>query len=577
MLAKPQPTLSLCMIVRNEERFIRQCLSSVKDYIHDIVVVDTGSEDSTVEIARQFGARIYNHPWNGNFAEARNHYLDYATGDWILSLDADEVLAIRDAQQLQTLISATQAYGFKLIQRTYLWNANYVCASPNPKTYEEGREYSDCVNVDVIRLFRNDSRIRYRGRVHELVEPAFLTNRLPYENTSLVIHHFGKVGDPARLENKKQLYLDLGRKKAEDDCNDPMAQFELGVQLYELESYAQCIPYFEASRKLNPAFDMALLYLAKACHRCGKTEEAKRYFKKCLKHGPENDKVLFEYANFVRDQGHLRAATKFYQKALRINPQQPLALFNMGAIYVQRGDIDYGLSSIKAAIRLNPDNVSFYENLGRLQLTETGLESAAQLLEDYLKRFPAAVGCRSGLAGIYFKLRQFEKALETADVALKIEPTAFSGILARANAQFGLGRLAEAEKSYRSALQQNPDHLDSMMNLAAIAEHNSDYNQAQSWYLRVLQSHPDQPQALKRYVVIQAKHELDSDASNILERAYNANPDDLQCLLLAGGLLERSGKFDRAAALYRSAGRLKPKWNVIVGQKVQRLETTKAT
>ena len=564
------------MIVRNEERFIRQCLSSVKDYVHDIVVVDTGSQDSTVEIARQFGAGIYNHPWNGSFAEARNHCFAYAMGDWILVLDADEMLASRDAQQLQTLIGTTQSYGFKLIQRTYLWNANYVCVSRNPKNYEEGREYSNCVDVDVIRLFRNDNRIRYRGRVHELVEPAFSVNRLPSENTSLVIHHFGKVGDPTRLEAKKWLYLDLGRKKAQDDCTDPMAQFELGVQLYELERYAECIPYFETSLKLNPTFDMALLYIAKACHLTGRMEEASRYFQKCLKRGRDNDKVLFDYANFVRDRGHLRAAIRLYQKTVRINPHQSLALFNMGVIYVRLGEVDYGFNSIKDAIRLNPDNASFHENLGRLTLTETALESAVQLLEDYLKRFPAAIGCRSVLGGVYFKLKRFEMALEAANRALEIEPSALGSILVKANAQFGLGRLAEAEESYRSALLYNSNDLGSMMNLAAIAEHSGDYAQAQSWYLRVIQSHPDQPQALKRYVAIQAKHAPDADTSNILESAYKANPDDLQCLLLVGGLLERSGNFDRAVELYRSAGRRKPKWNAIVCHKVQRLETSKA-
>src|SRR5262249_38958659 len=159
-------------------------------------------------------------------------------------------------------------------------------------------------NIGVIRLFRNDPRIRYSGRVHELVEPAFVaTPELKFEVTDLVIHHFGKVGDPATLERKKWLYLDLGRKKTAEEPKNGLAQFELGVQLYELEQFSDCIAPFETAVKLNPTFDLALLYIAKALHLTNRMDEASRYFKTCLKRSPNNDKVLFEYANFVRDRG----------------------------------------------------------------------------------------------------------------------------------------------------------------------------------------------------------------------------------------------------------------------------------
>ena len=87
-----RPSLSACMIVKNEEKFLAQCLNSIKDAVDEIIIVDTGSTDKTVEIAQSFGAKVYHHPWRNSFSEARNHSLSYATCDWILQIDADEAL-----------------------------------------------------------------------------------------------------------------------------------------------------------------------------------------------------------------------------------------------------------------------------------------------------------------------------------------------------------------------------------------------------------------------------------------------------------------------------------------------------
>jgi len=100
-----RPTLSACMIVKNEEKFLSQCLTSMKGAVDEIIVVDTGSTDTTVEIARSFGANVYHHPWNNSFSEARNHSLKYARGDWILQIDADETLEQSDIPLLHKLIN----------------------------------------------------------------------------------------------------------------------------------------------------------------------------------------------------------------------------------------------------------------------------------------------------------------------------------------------------------------------------------------------------------------------------------------------------------------------------------------
>ena len=562
------------MIVRNEQRVIEQCLNSVKGFVAEMVVVDTGSEDSTPVLARGLGATVLHFDWTGDFSAARNRSLECARGTWILVLDADEILAERDAHRLRQLTSETNSDGFKLIQRTYLHSANFVSAAPNPRDYDEGKAYSDCVDVPVIRLFRNDRRIRYSGRVHELVEPSFTSlPGLAWESSNLVIHHFGKVGDPAHLERKKQVYLELGRKKMMEEPENARAHFELGVQLFELDRYSESVPCFEKAVELNAGYDLALLYIAKALHATGEVEEAEKYFRKCMKGCPKSDKVLFDYANLLRDRGNIKAAIKHYKTALDANPRHSPALFNMGVLHVTSGDTPEGLKLIERAIHLNPDNARFYENLGRLCLVKEDLRETVPWIERYVERCRDA-RCLGVLAEIYFRAGDFEKAEEMADRALAAGPPDVAVLLTRGNANFSLRRLGEAEESYRSVLLMDSTNLGGMMNLAAIAEIRGEGIQARAWYLRILATHPGQVHAMKKLAAAQTRNGIDEEAINALDRACTADLTDPQCLMLVGVLLEQAGRVDRAAELYESAARSKPEWSGAIRKKVQQLHLT---
>ncbi len=98
-----KPGVSLCMIVKDEEANLARCLASVKPIVDEMVVVDTGSTDRTKDIAEFFGARVYDFDWSGDFAEARNFSLSKAKGDWILIMDADEMISLQDYKRFRKL------------------------------------------------------------------------------------------------------------------------------------------------------------------------------------------------------------------------------------------------------------------------------------------------------------------------------------------------------------------------------------------------------------------------------------------------------------------------------------------
>ena len=96
--------ISSCLIVKNEAENIARCLESIKSISDEIIVVDTGSTDNTVEIAKSYGARIYFYEWDNNFSNARNFALEKATGDWIIFLDADEYFEENTPKELKNVL-----------------------------------------------------------------------------------------------------------------------------------------------------------------------------------------------------------------------------------------------------------------------------------------------------------------------------------------------------------------------------------------------------------------------------------------------------------------------------------------
>jgi tetratricopeptide (TPR) repeat protein len=176
--------LSAALIVRDESRVLSECLASIRGVVDEIVVVDTGSVDDTVAIARRYGARVLHHPWADDFAEARNVALDAARGEWILYIDADERLSGRDRERVERMLTGAREVAFRLLLAPDQFSTPYL----------------EC------RLWRHDPRIRFRGQVHEKVTPAIAAiaacDGRPITDCDLLLTHLGYEGDQARKHRR---------------------------------------------------------------------------------------------------------------------------------------------------------------------------------------------------------------------------------------------------------------------------------------------------------------------------------------------------------------------------------------
>jgi tetratricopeptide (TPR) repeat protein len=209
---KSKVTLSLSMIVKNEEKFLEGCLQSVQGVVDEIVIVDTGSTDRTKEIAQRFGAQLFDFAWTGDFSAARNFSLSHCSSDWILYLDADERIAPGKDAQIRRLLTDDTVGAYNLmIESEHTFDHG---------TVKQSNAYP--------RLFRNLPGIRFEGRVHEQILPSLQRCNLTIVQTSITIIHLGYAQGTETLKQKAQRNIELLKQQLAQNPDDAYARFQLG-------------------------------------------------------------------------------------------------------------------------------------------------------------------------------------------------------------------------------------------------------------------------------------------------------------------------------------------------------------
>lgn len=213
-------TLSLCMIVKNEETVLARCLRSVAGLVDEIIIVDTGSTDQTVKIASEFTDRVYAFEWVDDFAAARNFSFSKATGDYIIWLDADDVLQQSDRVKFQQLWKQMNPSTWVVMMK---YNTGFD--ENGNVTFSYYRE----------RVIKNNPALRWQGRVHEAITPAGEVIHWDCAVTHSKLH-------PSDSDRNLRIFE---RQMKEGIALNPREQFYYGRELYYHKRYQDAVETFE--------------------------------------------------------------------------------------------------------------------------------------------------------------------------------------------------------------------------------------------------------------------------------------------------------------------------------------------
>jgi tetratricopeptide (TPR) repeat protein len=440
--------LSLCMIVKNEEDWVTGAMESVRSIVTEVIIVDTGSTDSTPTRAAAAGGKVLNFKWNESFADARNASLAAATQPWILVLDADERIATQDLRYIEDAIQSDAADGYHLIQRNYVRKSQIFGWSPNMGEYEEGAGYDGYVDNPLIRLFRNSPEIRFHGVVHEIVDPNRLPRHFKFASIPVVLHHYGKVRGDERVVSKQHLYLELGLKKVAGEPANGKAHFDLGIQYQELDRHAEACACFDQAFEINGR-PVALLYraisekhlrnydaaatLLNRARELGldtfdvhlelgnvhlarsEWREAQAEYAKCLASNPANPIPAFNYGLALRKSGDFEGAIDYYNRALDLDPKFPEPMLELAILYLQAARSDEALTLLE---RISGVDAIVQSLIGAAHLQKGNLDEAQKHLESALKKDRSLTDARLNLSQVFMRKGDLARAARYAQSAV---------------------------------------------------------------------------------------------------------------------------------------------------------------
>lgn len=287
--------ISACIIAKNEEKNIARCLDSIKSFVDEIIVVDTGSTDSTIEIAKSFDSKVFNFTWNNDFSAARNYAIDHATKDWILIIDCDEVVCDDSKDLIKDLSDAKGIDGF---------GVSIINIINGIESYNSGH----------LRFFKNVPMFRYSGIIHEQIGHMLNENG---ENPILLksdirFFHYGYDTDSDTEKIKIERNLKL-LNLVDESKRDGMYYLHLGAEYTRIDDFKKaCETYikgFNISDRTQPFFtQLAQKTVASLC--------SYKDFEKCVYYCDETLKDFIDFKSIYFVKAASCIELKRYKEAL---------------------------------------------------------------------------------------------------------------------------------------------------------------------------------------------------------------------------------------------------------------------
>lgn len=362
-------TISLCMIVKNEEKYLEACLQSVKNKVNEMIVVDTGSTDRTAEIAQSYGAKVVSFEWVDDFAAARNYALEQAAGEYALVLDADETL-VPEANLQEITASGKDFYRMKIY--------NFL---------SEDR----AILHDNVRLFRNDGRICYQGKLHENLNTLEQEAELTCENLGVLIHHFGYLTEVVEEKKKNERNKQIMAKALEENPNG-FNLYNMGNCFFSEGNYREALSYFQKAYALSKGLSFSktlLVHMALSLKNMERVEEALRLTIDAANVFPDYTEFYYLIGNLYLQLGYEKDAEAMFLKCLELgDPDDTVtneglggyqSLFQLANLYEKQRRyeeaFDHCVSVLKQKRNYRPALILFFNLMQKLKISSEDVKA----------------------------------------------------------------------------------------------------------------------------------------------------------------------------------------------------------
>jgi len=482
------------MIVRDSARTLPPALESIRPWVDEMVIVDTGAVDGTPRIVEAYGGRLFHFPWCDDFSAARNESLRHARGEWLVWMDSDDTIPWECGRGLR-----------QLIDRDVPANVlAFVVQVHCPGGGEDGDPAFDVTAVDHVKLFRNRPDLRFDGRIHEQLLPAIRRAGGEVAWSDVYVVHSGSDQSPQAQRKKFERDLRILELELAERPEHPFTLFNLGMTHVHAGRYGEGSGYLRRSiAQSNPDEShlrkvYALLVYAEM--RLGCRAEALETCRRGLRLFPHDVELRFREGVLLHELGRLQEATQAYSAVLTNGEERHFS------------SVDRALTGFKV-----------HHNLA-VVATDMGDLVAAE--HEWREVVRAAPRYRQGWRGLGETLIRAGRFLDAETIAEELagdEAIRTEGLLLKSRVAVAKGQFADARTALDSAVTENPDDLEVLRNRCQFL----------------------------------FAHGEPADAETALKALISHDPDDASAHHNLGTLLLRTARYDEAVQAYRQSLRFR--------------------
>lgn len=387
-----------------------RCLNSVKSIVNEIIIVDTGSEDKTVKIAENFGAKVYYFKWKNNFSEARNESLKYATKDWILIMDADDEFCLEDKEKLKSLLKSNLDNN-----GVYYFETLNYCGN----SIENG---NITVNLNP-RLFKNNNGFYYEGAVHnQLANSLFKYNGYCY---NIRIFHYGYLDENIKSKGKRERNISLLEEEVKKDINNKYALFNLGNEYFALGNMEKALQYYyKAYENFDPKVGYSSVLMARiiiAHYSLGEYHKALSIANIGVEYFPIFTDVYYLKSIIYKALNNPSLQIKMLEKCIQLgDPPSELkflygigsfrALYDLAEVFRELKEYDISYNYYIETIKAKPDFIDPIYGIGHiLKEKKVQLEEFKNIIEKFFNEYPKAYAV---IANVFYNVGYYKTALD---------------------------------------------------------------------------------------------------------------------------------------------------------------------
>ncbi|MBT8163005.1 MULTISPECIES: glycosyltransferase [Arthrobacter] len=330
-------SVTLCVMTKNEEQYLGRCLESALDAVDELVVVDTGSSDRTIEIAKSYTDKVGVATLGGDFARARNVALDLVTSDWVVYIDADEQFTPESANRLRDVISTQpiDVHALTFIRVHFFVSGGFSIDQP-------------------VRAFRSMPHIRYENPIGESVIPAVTRAGGRSQPVDVTINHFGHLRPRNVREMKAKWYESLLRSRISSEGENADLLCKLAMVIKKLGLLDAADQLTERAVVLDPDDAGAHLTRGQILRGMDRADEALWHLESATELDPQNARAWSMLGLVQLSQGSHDAAEASFLRSMHCDPRYRHVEINLGVLDQIRGRWHSALERLERVADINP-------------------------------------------------------------------------------------------------------------------------------------------------------------------------------------------------------------------------------